>query len=115
MSALARPELAAAAALLVALCWVGLAYWLQWRSVGDEVGARLDALGSALRPLGAPTDRYERRAERDYSGDRGVVPTGPPPATTRWGGVVVPRWTDFYAELVDRLGDPLGDRLGDRR
>jgi hypothetical protein len=53
-------------------------------------------------------DRYARFARRDYSSDRGSVPTGPPPAVDRFGGFVVPRWTDFYAELAARLGDPLG-------
>lgn len=107
---LARPELALAAVLLVGLLWLALAYWARLSAVlGDDVGARLDALAVVeVREVPA-ADRYDRFATRDYSGDRGVVPAGPPPATSRWGDVVVPRWTDFYAELVASLGyDPLG-------
>lgn len=102
---LRRPELALAALLVVLLLWVALGYWITMRPVGDEdLGARLDALAPVVDFANLPT--VTRR--RDYSGDRGVVPAGPPPAAARLGALVVPRWTDFYAELASRLGDPLG-------
>lgn len=109
---LSKPELATATALVVALMWLALAFWLRLRPVGDDLAGRLDELaeagiGDVTRAT--PVDRYARFSSRDYSSDRGVVPTGPPPVTARWGALVVPRWTDFYAELVERLGtDPLG-------
>lgn len=106
---LSRPELALGAALAVALAWLALAYWVRLSAARDEVGARLDAMAVPGVVAVPAADRYARFADRDYSGDRGLVPTGPPPATSRWGTVVVPRWTDFYAETVRRLGvDPLG-------
>jgi hypothetical protein len=108
MSALLdRPELALAAALVVALGWVTLAFWHRLGAMGDEVGARLDALAPATLHETPATDRYARFERRDYSSDRGAVPTGLPPATMRSGGFVVPRWSDFYAETAHRLGDPL--------
>lgn len=103
-----RPELALAAGLTVGLCWVVLSFWLVLRDVGDDVGARLDALEPAGLDEAPPADRYARFERRDYSGDRGVVPTGLAPAVARWGGLVVPRWVDFYAETCSRLGlDPM--------
>lgn len=108
---LERPELALGTALAIALAWLALAYWARLSAVrGDDVGARLDAMAVVEVAEVHATDRYARFARRDYSGDRGLVPTGSPPATTRCGAMVVPRWTDFYAELADRLGDPLGGR-----
>ena len=81
------------------------------RPVGDDLGDRLDVLTDegTGSPVSAPAaDRYARFEHRDYEGDRGLVPTGKPPATARWGGFVVPRWSDFYAETAARLGlDPL--------
>lgn len=107
---LSRPELAVAAALLVALLWLALGYWLQFRVVGDDVGARLDALAVGHVTEAAPADRYDRFERRDYSGDRGTMPAGKPPAVRRFNdAIVVPRWLDFYAETAARLGlDPLG-------
>jgi hypothetical protein len=57
-----RPELALAAALLLTLVWVGLAFWLRLRPMGDDVGARLDALQPSyemadLRPEARPAEK----------------------------------------------------------
>lgn len=93
---LARPELALAAALAVALAWVVLAFWARVRAVGDDVGRRLDALQprydmADLRVIGVVP------AARDYSGARGPCPLPPT------------RHPSLYDALVAQLGfDPLG-------
>lgn len=93
---LRRPELALSAALIVALLWLALGYWLAFRDVGDDPGGALDALAVGAVSELAPADRYERFSRRDYSGDRGPCPQARP------------RFATLYDERVARLGDPLG-------
>jgi predicted component of type VI protein secretion system len=93
-------SMAAPAALLLALAWLTLGYWLTLHRMGDDVvSARLDALsgeatGDVRRVPSA--DHYARFLTRNYSGDRGPCPQ----ARTRYASL--------YDELVARLGDPLG-------
>lgn len=105
----AHPE-APAALLVLGLLWVVLAFAAKVARMGDDtVSSRLDAL--AVPEIGSvpPADRYARFEQRDYSGDRGPAPDEVS-SVLRFGNMVVPRWTDFYAELCDRLGDPFPDR-----
>lgn len=90
--------------LALTLLGFGVAYWLRSRAVGDDLGARLDALAVNWVTEAPPADRYARFEHRDYSGDRG---------SARWDSrdvswvTEVPPDPPFYAELRARFGDPL--------
>lgn len=93
-----RPELALAAALVVTLAWLALFYWHRVRPVGDDMGARLDALRPTALAEAAHTDRYARFEHRDYSGDRGAVPTRPV------GPLPMPIMPNVFDTLCRELG-----------
>lgn len=89
--------LAVAAALVIALGWVCVAYADKILGVGDEVGARLDAMAVAEVGTVPAADRYARFERRDYDHERGPAP------------VAKPRYPTLYDELCARLGNPLGN------
>lgn len=93
-----RPELALAAALVVTLAWLALFYWHRVRPVGDDVGARLDALQPTALTEVARTDRYARFERRDYSGDRGAVPA------RTVGPLPMPIMPNVFDTLCQELG-----------
>jgi hypothetical protein len=102
-----RPELAASAALVMALLALGTAFSRTLRPMGDPVTERLTALskGGVGDPTTVPpANRYAGAEQRDYSGDRGTVPTPPRSDVVRVGSLVAPAWRDLYAETCDRLG-----------